>query len=70
MEHIKTCVAKSILLCAANDKGVHCWSGWPEAFCLDCYAQDLEEICLRNGCLCECHKKFWELYQDLKNTKI
>jgi hypothetical protein len=32
-------------------EGEHRWSGWPGAFCLDCFAFDQTEQCLADGCL-------------------
>ncbi len=35
--------------------GSHWWSGWPGAYCLGCGADDPEELCLADNCLCYCH---------------
>ena len=35
----------------------HRWSGWPGAWCLDCGAEDMGEVCVANhsdGLMCEC----------------
>jgi hypothetical protein len=35
----------------------HRWSGWPGAFCLDCGAEDANEVCIAlhdEGLICEC----------------
>ena len=39
----------------------HHWSGWPGAYCLDCHAEEPNEICM-GGCKCPCHDEFWAAY--------
>lgn len=48
----------------------HWWSGWPGAFCLGCGADDPNEICLGQGCHCECHNEFWESYEEYCKKEV
>ena len=45
-------------------KGEHWWSGWPGAFCLKCFAEDLSELCIGGVCECSCHEEFWKDYAE------
>lgn len=40
----------------------HWWSGWPGAYCVKCFVEDKDELCIGSGCDCECHREFWEEY--------
>lgn len=31
------------------------WSGWPGAYCQHCHITDPQELCLADGCECQCH---------------
>ena len=39
----------------------HRWSGWPGAYCQDCFVTDPGEVCM-GGCKCPCHDEFWAEY--------
>ena len=46
-----------------TDGSEHHWSGWPGAYCLDCFAPDVLEECIAGGCKCPCHDRFWAAYE-------
>jgi hypothetical protein len=58
MEHLPTCAVGSYQ--PPTDHS-HRWSGWPGAWCLECHAEDPNELCLA-GCRCPCHAEFWAEY--------
>ena len=47
---------------ALSDGKHHWWTGWPGAFCLSCGADDPAELCVGDGCRCECHEELWKGY--------
>jgi hypothetical protein len=55
------CKAKAAgeLVCKVTGN-YHRWSGWPGAFCLDCFCEDPLEQCLADGCMCDCHPRLPE----------
>ncbi len=68
MEHIESCAINDVVACTHNE-GEHRWSGWPQAFCLDCHASDLYEVCIGDVCKCQCHREFWEGYERAMQKK-
>jgi len=68
MEHIESCHINDVIPCTYNS-GDHRWTGWPQAFCLDCHTSDMYEMCIRNICKCRCHIEFWEGYKRAMQKK-
>ena len=70
IQHIPTCAELRRKPCTAgksfNGEPVdqHHFSGWPGAYCLKCYEDDVEEICIKGGCKCPCHDEFWKAYNE------
>ncbi len=62
MEHIATCFQSDIRPCPSSNDGQHRWSGWPGAYCQDCFDEDSDELCVGNVCACPCHDEFWAGY--------
>lgn len=75
--HTPKCARKDKASCPANrtlhgeNLDEHWWSGWPGAICLKCGAEDVDEICISQGCGCPCHAQFWYDYeQQLKREAV
>ena len=68
MEHIESCHINDVVPCTHND-GNHRWTGWPQAFCLDCHASDMYEMCIGDICKCQCHIEFWKDYKRAMQDK-
>lgn len=68
--HIKTCLQLKKKPCPSNKSlhgeqiKEHWFSGWPGAYCMKCFEEDMNELCLADGCKCPCHDKFWEFYEE------
>lgn len=58
-EHIETCAVAMIKPCRVSGRD-HRWSGWPGAYCLDCFADDDMEFCIGTVCRCPCHDQLWK----------
>ena len=63
--HLDTCAVAAATRCPASN-GRHRWSGWPGAWCLDCGALDVDELCIGRVCECPCHDQFWAEYQGVR----
>jgi hypothetical protein len=72
-EHTKSCAQRHKRPCPANKSlhdeplNTHWWSGWPGAYCMKCGDEDMNEICLADLCMCQCHKEFWADYEKYCN---
>ena len=62
MTHLPDCAVGNHTLPTDHQ---HRWSGWPGAWCLDCGAEDPNELCL-GGCRCPCHNEFWAEYNRME----
>ena len=71
IQHLLTCEVgqnPGWEICKVTDKP-HNWSGWPGAYCLQCFANDLMESCL-GDCECHCHAEFWKSYQQAEEKAM
>jgi|GEM_PF-6233829 len=65
--HIETCAVAMVKPCRVSG-GEHRWSGWPGAYCLDCFADDDMEFCIGTVCRCPCHDQLMTVGPGLERT--
>jgi hypothetical protein len=64
IKHIPTCYVGQPCYQPKADY-VHRWSGWPGAYCLICFSDDPDELCLGDSCKCPCHQPMWDDYNKI-----
>ena len=70
MEHIESCFQLEKEECSRRISlhgepiTEHFFSGWPGAYCLKCFEEDKDELCIGYACACPCHNDFWEAYNN------
>lgn len=73
-KHIDGCAQTEKMPCfnglVLRGTNQHRWSGWPGAYCLDCHAEDKDEVCLGTSCRCPCHAEFWAAYSEDSSSGV